>query len=161
MPLASVQLCRSRCSESRDGWRGSASTVINWPVYPSCEQGWGQIPSLPCTSMHILENLHQGSLKPLCPRHAPPLPLTPSICDSITLRFDNFRHCRDRAALGPAPIDSACPKTPIPMLVLCGRSLGRPGEAPQWLPRPSRLQPRRPWTLPSVCPSGLLRATRA
>ena len=47
-------------------------------------------------------------------------------------RFYDFRHCRALAALGPAPIESACPKTSIPMLVLGGRSLRRPGEAPQF-----------------------------
>ena len=86
---------------------------------------------------------------------------TPSVCVSTTLRFYHFRHSRARAASGPSPIDSACPKTPRTMLDLRDRSLGRPGEAPWKGPRPSRLQPRRPRTLLSACPGGPLRATGA
>ena len=48
-----------------------------------------------------------------------------------TLRFYHFRHSRARAASGPSPIDSACPKTPRTMLDLRDRSLRRSREAPR------------------------------
>ena len=46
----------------------------------------------------------------------------------LSIRFYDFRLSR---ASGPKPIDSACSKTPIPMLVPRARSLGQPSGAPQ------------------------------
>ena len=63
--------------------------------------GTGLAVMLSCTPTTINNNNTQ-----------PRQPSTVPTFVSTTLRFYDFRHRRALAALGPAPIDSACPKTP-------------------------------------------------